>query len=371
MKITRRIFESQRQRRFGTRNPERMDLPFWEWMVRGSEEARLRDWPAEHDPSVLGHTPCAARSYFGLEGDDSQGPIWNFDRMGATRTPHPDGRVICIGGEHEDFYDPDFCIYNDVVVLDLDGSIAIYGYPEDVFPPTDFHTATLAGDRVIVIGRTGYADARLPGTTPVLALDLATYRFEPLPSHGELPGWIFDHEAELSLSTITIRGGEIQAGKGREITMRRNFDDFSYDLATGAWTRLTDRRWKQFSIRNESGKPFTMGPPFRGCCPPDAEPWNCEPLDQLVDMADLFIHVMPEALLPRRLAYETVWTDGPSLDTRILVTGIPVSIAMEASSIEVIIEGDMDPALANDLAQDIKDGIEADTGQPCTLHRLS
>jgi hypothetical protein len=42
------------------------------------------------------------------------------------------------GGEHEDFYDPDFCIYNDVFVHERDGSVAIYGYPESVFPPTDY-----------------------------------------------------------------------------------------------------------------------------------------------------------------------------------------------------------------------------------------
>jgi hypothetical protein len=83
MEITRSIFESQRQRRFGTANPERMRLAFWEWMVRGSEDARTRDWNAERDPSVLGHTPTAARGYFGQEGDDSQWPIWNFDRMGV------------------------------------------------------------------------------------------------------------------------------------------------------------------------------------------------------------------------------------------------------------------------------------------------
>ena len=29
----------------------------------------------------------------------------------------PDGRVVLIAGEHEDSYDPDFCIYNDVVVI--------------------------------------------------------------------------------------------------------------------------------------------------------------------------------------------------------------------------------------------------------------
>jgi hypothetical protein len=128
MEITRQIFESQQQRRFGTANPERMPLAFWEWMVRSSEDARLCDWSADHAPSVLGHMPYKLRTFFGQEGDYSKGPIWTFDRMGATRTPLPDGRMICIAGEHEDHYDPGFCIYNDVVVLDLDGSVAIYGY---------------------------------------------------------------------------------------------------------------------------------------------------------------------------------------------------------------------------------------------------
>ena len=82
--------------------------------------------------------------------------------------------MICIAGEHEDYYDPDFCIYNDVVVLGLDGSVEIYGYPKDVFPPTDFHTATLVGDRVIVIGRLGYMGSDIPARRRCIALDLAT-----------------------------------------------------------------------------------------------------------------------------------------------------------------------------------------------------
>src|SRR5438270_5620976 len=122
MEITREIFDAQQQRRFGESNPERMPLVFWEWMVRTSEEARLRDWTEGDD--VPGHTPYQLRVRFGQDGDYSRGPVWNFDRMGATRTPHPDGRMICIAGEHEDHYDPDFCIYYDVVVIDLTGSCA-------------------------------------------------------------------------------------------------------------------------------------------------------------------------------------------------------------------------------------------------------
>ena len=292
--------------------------------------------------------------------------------MGATRTPHPDGRVICIGGEHEDYYDPDFCIYNDVVVLDLDGSVEIYGYPREVFPPTDFHSSTLVGNSVIEIGRLGYQDERRSGATPVMVLDLATYRFEECPSHGELPGWIFGHEAQLSGGAITIRGGEIHEEKDGEATIRRNFDDFAYDIATGSWKRLTTRNWRHFSISDEGGKSFLPGPKFRGCCPTEDEPWKCGPweeegqkLEEVMD--DMFVFVLPEALFPRKYEYETVYREEDSPEERIYVAGVPVSIKIETSSIEVVIEGEMDGAMATALVEDIKASVEADTGRPCVV----
>lgn len=45
------------------------------------------------------------------------GPTWCFDRFGRSTAWLPDGRVVLIAGEHKDSYDPDFCIYNDVVVI--------------------------------------------------------------------------------------------------------------------------------------------------------------------------------------------------------------------------------------------------------------
>ncbi len=355
MEITRAIFESQQGRRFGTSNPERMRLAFWEWMVRRSEEGRLRVWPEEGEAPVPGHTPDELRTRFGQHGDYSKGPVWNFDRMGATRTPHPDGRIICIAGEHEDHYDPDFCIYNDVVVLDLDGSVAIYGYPEDIFPPTDFHSATLVGDRVIVIGRLGYMGERQSGVTPVMVLDLAGYEIQKLPSQGELPGWIFGHEAELGPEGITIRRGEIHEEIRGESRIRRNFDDFLYDPATGNWKRLTDRKWRQFSIFSDERKIFMKGVPFRGSCSIDAEPWKGEG-PEMPDLGDTFIYVKPEALFPRSFEYETVYSEEYSPEDRIIVDGIEVSIKVESFAIEVMIEGEMDEAKANALVQDIREG---------------
>lgn len=358
MSIGRSVFEAQRQRRFGTGNPERMPLALWENLVRAAEDARTRDYSARRAPGELGTIPSDLREYFGLEVRDDAGPIWTFERMGATRTPHPDGRLICVGGEYEDFYDPDFCIYNDVASIDIDGSVEIYGYPEDLFPPTDFHSATLLDDRVILVGRLGYHGTRHPGETPVFSLDLRDYRIKPLPSAGDRPGWIFKHEAELNRDgVILIRGGQVVDDERTEQGTRRNFDDFAYDPRTGIWRRLTTRNWRQFSIADAGGKYFMRGPRLLGC--------NGEDLGAGFD--DTFVYVSPEALAPRRFASETVWSDEPSIEERFLVEDTPVNVAFKTFGIEIVIEGDMGEATAQALVEDIKDGIEAETGRPCVV----
>ena len=80
----------------GTANPSLMDKPFWKYMVRHGGDA------------------YSARMSFVQGGDPyvDDEPVWSFQHFGATRTKLPDGRIVCIAGEHEDFYDPDFYIYN-------------------------------------------------------------------------------------------------------------------------------------------------------------------------------------------------------------------------------------------------------------------
>jgi len=160
MEISRKIFDQQRLPRFGNANPERMTLPFWEWMIRGegvppiNTKSRLGELGFRIEESKLRSAsgPFRARDAFNIPLNREDGPIWTFDRMGATSNRLRDGRVIYLGGEHEDFYDPDFYIYNDVVALGPDGRLEIYGYPKEVFPPTDFHSATVVGDRILVVG---------------------------------------------------------------------------------------------------------------------------------------------------------------------------------------------------------------------------
>jgi hypothetical protein len=175
---------------------------------------------------------------------------------GKARRRFPTVAPIFIGGEHEDYYDPDFFIYNDVFVKDVAGNLEIYGYPRELFPPTDFHSATLAGSRILVIGALGYAGERHHGTTQILSLDVTTLAMTRLESKGDAPGWIFEHTATLAddARSIVVRDGKRAVIVAGEEHHRDNIDDWSLDLASLVWTRLTDRRYATFEITRADGK---------------------------------------------------------------------------------------------------------------------
>lgn len=140
-------------------SPTLLDNPLWHWLVRTR------------------HSAYSANKTFDGPSPFEAGPMWCFDRFGQSETTLPDGSVIHIGGEHEDYYDPDFFIYNDVTVVGPDGSIEIRGYGREVFPPTDFHSATLAGNAIVIIGCLGHPKQRVAERTPVFRL--ATLRPAP------------------------------------------------------------------------------------------------------------------------------------------------------------------------------------------------
>lgn len=218
--ISEEEFRRGRTRVFGTANPEQMRQPFWEWMIRsgisGYEAAQSFDPGSTHDGS----------------------PVWCARRYGQSITFLPDGRTVQIGGEHEDHYDPDFCIYNDVFVHDGDGSIAIFGYPEAVFPPTDFHTATLVDGSIYVIGSLGYEGTRRYGQTPVHRLDVRTFRMERLDTSGEAPGWIYEHRAvRVAPSEIRVSRGRIVTTNGAEEVHTDNAHTFVLDIERLVWRR--------------------------------------------------------------------------------------------------------------------------------------
>lgn len=216
-------FRSHESRRFGSANPERMISPFWEAMIR------------------CGATAARARFRLGKETDSyERPPVWSAERFGQSLTFLPDGRAVQIGGEHEDGSDPEFCIYNDVFVHERDGSITIYGYPEEAFSPTDFHTATLIGDGIYVIGGLGYNDSHQIGVTPVYRLDLQTFRMERLKPTGTNPGWIYKHRAVLDAADeIRVWSGKIDGPDDADEIDDTNVRVFVLNLSRLEWRCVT------------------------------------------------------------------------------------------------------------------------------------
>jgi hypothetical protein len=219
MEINQEIFQKHKYPRFGNDNPQKVDNLFWEFMVK------------------TGHSAWWAREQFGCTNRLREGPIWTFERFGMSRTDLPDGRVIHVAGEHEDYYDPDFCIYNDAIALHPNGEISIYCYPENVFPSTDFHSATLVGNSIYMIGNLGYPDARKPGETPVYLLDCESFEIKQIETTGEKPGWIYKHEAEFIVDSncIQIQGGEIYKIKGSEPVSKSNTEIYRLNILNQQW----------------------------------------------------------------------------------------------------------------------------------------
>jgi hypothetical protein len=225
-----------------------------------------------------------------------------------------------------------------VVVLGSEGAVEIYGYPREVFPPTDSHTATLVGERIYLIGRLGYRSERLPGITPVYVLDTDTYAIVEVKTVGNAPGWIFGHSAELDDdAVITVRGGEIIG----EQFSRQNFDDYVFETQTGVWRRLTNRNWQQFRIRQQDGQLFA--------------------LERAPDI---------DELLPQR-ASSVVQPIDDVVGWRFEIEGVTVSLRSRCSAIELVIEGDLPANHSHAIAEEVRGKAEAAINCPCVLHCVS
>lgn len=196
--------------REGKANPEAASEEFWLAMIRSGVSA------------------YQAKTQYG----DKSSPIWCAQRFGQSLTSLPDGRVVLIGGEHEDSYMSDFHIYNDVFVFE-GGQVKVLLYPETAFPATDGHSATLVGDWIYIIGNVGYQGTRREGETPVYRLNTKTMSIEKVPTSGAAPGWIGRHRARLNGAQIEVAGGEIFVGRDFE----KNTRSYLLDLGNMTWQR--------------------------------------------------------------------------------------------------------------------------------------
>ncbi|MFN0057398.1 MAG: hypothetical protein ACKVX7_02990 [Planctomycetota bacterium] len=329
-----------------------MNNPVWEWLVR----SRLTAYSS--NKKLDGPSPFAA------------GPSWCFNRLGRTSTTLADGRVVLIAGEHEDGYDPDFYIYNDVVVVHPNGDVDIYGYPAEIFPPTDSHTATLVGDRIVIVGSLGYRKKRSVGTTQVLLLDVATFAISSVRVSGAVPGWIFKHETLLegNAASLLVRGGQVDPD-GENFSIFENIEDWRLHLDSWRWERLTARNWQRWEVLRRDRKSnglwkkrrllWDCGSSFALLRPKNVDEATRVQLDIV---SNLYRPPIPHEQMPTVEFEFNVF--------RIKVDGIVVRYVEDTYSVQLTIEGELPTATVEVLTSDLSKKLGVVEGATVELRRL-
>ncbi len=352
------LFLEWQTARRGTQNPEDMSNPVWGWIFRG----RIDPYHANRHFTTGVDYPGVAR--------------WAGCRMGQSKTVLADGRVIWIAGEHEDFYDPDFYIYNDVIVERVDGEITILGYPPAVFSPTDFHSASLVdhGKSILIIGSIGYQDTRCPGHTPIFRLDTQGYNMESVEATGESPGWIHKHDAQLSQdeTRLEIRGGQALGEYG----FMENIDDWSLCLRTMTWTRLTQRNWPRFRVRRTderrlhlfeySNLVFERQFPETGTGAVQEIESEIGTQPNLPAFQSLFKPSMENRELESQADDDNDWRT-----TRICIDGIQVRFIDDSDYVSVVSEGQLATAKLESILEELAEKLSLVENCPCEVFKIS
>lgn len=342
--------------RRGAANPEPMNNRVWEWLIKSRVSA--------YRAGVL----------FEKAGPFPDDPGWSFQRFGQSTTLLPDGRQVFIAGEHEDFYDMDFFIYNDVVVQHPDGHLDVYGYSPLVFPPTDFHSATLVGGRIVIIGSLGYVHSRRPGFTPVFVLNLDDFSMAEVQTVGAPPGWIHEHSATLSDKgdSIIIQKGQLQRDGGQSLV--ENTDDWELSLTDFQWRCLVKRNWPRREVRRVDGQPnhvweVRMLKWGQSCAESDWFLKNMEDLTQKLG-------VMPDfdafdRLYRPSISHEEVIAEGNGYHvSRIRVNGVIVRYVQKTHGVKVTVEGELPTAIVDALVSELRDQMSRLENSPCEIKEL-
>jgi hypothetical protein len=361
--ITVEVFRTWRNARRGTHPAENQSNPYWSWLIQSGESS----W--------------SVNQLFAGPSSFDAGPVWSAERFGQSSTTLADGRVVLIAGEHEDYYDSDFFIYNDITIRHPDGRIEILGFPEKNFPPTDFHTASVIDGKIIVIGNLGYPEQRKAGKTQILIVDPATWEIRQQPSTGEGPGWIHDHQATIEGESIIVRRGSVWTDHKNPIT--ENFDDWRLHLSDWRWERLTQRPVTVYELSRKDGEPNQLHDMAmwlfqndHGLLPPLEIP-GLEDENLLEELRDSTKGVPPKDRAafehryhPDEVDHKLLPNTEESLETRIEVQGVLVRYDEDWDSVRLVIEGELPEELIRKLREDLKSKLEKASGLPYLIRQM-
>lgn len=287
----------------------------------------------------------------------------------------PDGRDVYIAGEHEDGYDPDFYIYNDVVIIDGE-DIRILGYSESVFPPTDFHTATLVGAEIFLIGNLGYSRNCVPDETQVFRLDTDTWQMTRVETTGTPPGWIHKHKAVKcdDEDALLIYGGEISEEQSLE-----NINDYRLSLTDFVWTKLTDRKWERWILERKDGGCNSLwkirSEILRRKYAPAMKQAESQLPPELAEFCS--VDVSDDEIEQKEALYKSPFSDDVAVEDeeeigryRLDVQGTTVRFDEEWRRIVVTIEGQLPAEVVNQIVAELKERVSRLEGTAYTLTRV-
>ncbi len=363
--VTYTLFRRWQKARRGTVPAEDMTNPVWEWLFRG----RI-------DPYHANELFKDRSSQFLGVPDVPSEPRWAGCRMGQSRTELSDGRVFWIAGEHEDYYDPDFFIYNDVIVEYPHRELQIIGYPVETLRPTDFHsaTATPSEDAILIIGSIGYPGDRREGVTPIYSLRTDSLAIAEVESFGNQPGWIHKHHASLSEDglSIVVHGGEVLTSEG----FIENIDEWSLSLADFRWSRLTMRKWPRFQVARADGmrlhlfeyETLEFHQQFPGIGGHDeyslASELGAEP--NMAAFQSLYTPSIEHEVVSPNPENNNDWRS-----KRIFVRGVMVRFTEDMNLLTATVEGDLDRSTVEALALEMQHKLELIEHADCLLKWIS
>lgn len=358
-------YQALKHQIFGIQNPTNITNPFYQWVIKHN----LSAWDIQKSIIDCYHN----------DTNQNVKPIWSQDRMGQSRTILPDGRIVLIGGEYEDAYDPNFCIYNDVTVIYPNGDIKAYNYPKSIFAPTDFHTATLVGSGdnqyIIIIGSLGYPEDRQYSYTPVYRLNTHNFKIEQVAIRNSM-GWVHGHKAVLKDNQIIVTGGEVLIDDTAPLL--DNIDTWVLNLNTLIWKNMSNlaQKWQRFYVKRQDNNYLSLWQ--YGQLEYEVEASNLKQMKHYSNIIEGLINKAPDLNSYRQLLippidHEVISTvdgsnEGNSYDVTLYIDGIKVGYkTKDDSCIQVIIEGKLSENKFELLQQNLRHKLEKVENMACEI----